>query len=421
MSPRIAIDAVLRLPADATAAGTSFVGEPSLGIHDRQILFTGNWYVARSVDRGATWEGFDPGDYFPHNPPTRFCCDQSVLYVPEHDVFVWLLQYKRSAQNNTLRIAVKRGSTPLDEGEWFTWDLSPTDVDEGWTKEWFDYNHLAATDRHLFIGSNVFGLGGKDVFRSVVIRISFAALSRSIDHDDSLELSFLAESDSGPFRCTLGARGTMYIAGQRDTQSLRIFAWPDEDDHPTVREIAVSEWVDGFGGYSAPGPDGREWMTRTTDRITAAWVAKGHVGFMWSVDRIDDRRPFPYVRAAILDEQTFRVVAEPDIWAREHAYAWPDACPNSDGMVGITIFRGGGSFYPSHAIGVLDDATTTWALSDTIDGTSGPSDKTWGDYLTCRAQSPDGSAWIAAGYTLQGGASVDRVEPFAALFHASDE
>ncbi|HXH95470.1 MAG TPA: hypothetical protein VNN25_28090, partial [Thermoanaerobaculia bacterium] len=270
------------------------------------------------------------------------------------------------------------------------------------------------------IASNVFGLDGKNVFRSVVMRIPFDALLRSMDRGDSLELSFLAESDSGTFRCTLGARGTMYVVGQRDTQSLRIFAWPDEDEHPTARDVAVSEWIDGLEGYSAPGPDGREWLRRADDRITAAWVAKGRVGVMWSVDRIDDRRPFPYVRVAILDEQTFRVIAEPDIWSRDYAHVWPDACPNENGVVGITVFRGGRALYPSHTIGVLDDRTMTWTLVETIDGTSGPSDKKWGDYLTCRAQSPDGSGWIAAGYTLQGGASVDRVEPFAVLFHVSD-
>jgi len=182
----------------------------------------------------------------------------------------------------------------------------------------------------------------------------------------------------------------------------------------------VSEWINGLEGYSAPGPDNREWLRRADDRITGAWVANGNVGFMWSVDRIDDRRPFPYVRVAILDEQTFRLVAEPDLWNKDYAYSWPDACPNENGAVGITVFRGGGALYPSHAIGVLDSATMTWTLIETIDGTSGPSDKKWGDYLTCRAQSPDGSGWIAAGYTLQGGASVDRVEPFAVLFHTSD-
>lgn len=421
MAPRIEVDAILTLPSSATAAGTSSVGEPSLGMHDQQILLAGNWYVARSMDRGSTWEGFDPGDYFQDNPPTPFGCDQSVLYVQRHDIFVWLLQYNRSTDDNTLRIAVKRGSLPLDEGEWFTWDLSPADVDEEWTKEWFDYNHLASTDRHLFVGSNVFGLGGKKIFRSVVIRISFDALLRSIDAGESLELSFFAESDSGTFRCTLGARDTMYIAGQRDTRALRVFAWPDEDQDPTVHNVAVGEWFDGPAGYSAPGPDHREWMKRTDDRVTAAWVANGRVGFMWSVDRLDERRPFQYVRAAILDEQTFNVVAEPDLWNKDHAYAWPDACPNEEGVVGITVFRGGGELYPSHSIGVFDDATSTWTLVATVDGTSGPADGKWGDYLTCRAQSPDASRWIAAGYTLQRGASVDSVEPFAVLFHVSNE
>jgi len=421
MSKRIEVDSILKLPRAATLSETSLVGEPSLGMHEQQILFTGNWYVARSIDGGATWEGFDPGVYFHENPPAEFCCDQSVFYVPRHDLFVWLLQYAKSDTGNTLRVAVKRGSMPLNEGQWFIWDLSPTDVDEAWTKEWFDYNHLAATDRHLFIGSNAFGLGGKKIFRSVVMRISFDDVLRSIDEGHSLDLSFITQSDCGTLRCTLGARDTMYIAGQRDAQSLHVFSWPDDDDDPTVREVPVSEWVGGVGGYSAPGPDDREWMRRADDSITGAWVARGRIGFMWSADRLDERRPFPYVRVAILEEETFAVSAEPDIWSENHAYAWADACPNEQGLVGVTLFRGGGDLYPSHVVGLLNEETAMWSLAATVNGTSGPDDKKWGDYLTCRAQSPGGSGWVATGYTLQGGPSIESVEPFAVLFHASSD
>ena len=420
MARQIEIDAILMVPLSATTAGTSLVGEPSLAANDQLILFTGNWYVARSADRGATWEGFDPGDYFPENPPTAFCCDQTVLYVPHHDLFVWLLQYAKSTTGNTLRLAVKRGSEPLDAGEWFTWDLSPPDIDEEWTYEWFDYNHLAATNEHLFVGSNVFGLAGKKIFRSVILRFPFDSLLRSIDNGEPLDCSVITETDSGSLRCTLGAHDTMYIAGQRDTQSIRVFAWPDSDEDATAHDIPVSEWIDGIDGYSAPSPDGREWLRRTDDRITGAWVANGRIGFMWSVDQLDERRPFPYVRVAILDEETLTVVAEPDIWSETHAYAWPDACPNDKGLVAVTLFRGGGEIHPSHVVGVFDDDTMSWILTETVEGTSGPEDKKWGDYLTCRAQSPDGRNWIAAGYTLQGGASVGHVRPFAVLFHASD-
>lgn len=416
---RVEIDAIANLPASATEAGTSLVGEPSIAACGDEILFTGNWYIARSADAGATWEGFDPGDFFPENPPTAFCCDQTAIYVPEHDLFVWLLQYEKSRRNNTLRIAVKRGADPLDQGDWFTWDLAPTDVNEEWTKEWFDYNHLATTERHLFVGSNIFGLGGKKIFRSVVIRIPFESLLASIDGKAALVFDFIAESDIGTLRCTLGARDVMYFAGQPDLQTLRVFAWPDTDDSPTVRDVPVSEWIDGLEGYEAPGPDDREWLRRADDSIIGSWVANGRIGFMWSVDRLDERRPFPYVRVAILDEERFGVVSEPDIWSLDFAYAWPDACPNENGVVAVTLFRGGGDLYPSHVIGVLNEPLDGWTLVSTVDGTSGPKDKKWGDYLTCRRQSPRTDQWTATGYTLQGGATTASVRPFAVFFHVT--
>ena len=94
-----------------TGGQTSTVGEPSLANNGRHILYTGNWYAARSADSGTSWVLVDPFTFF---PPAGggFCCDQTALYDQAHDLTIWLLQYVEKDDRNVLRIAVKSG--PLD-------------------------------------------------------------------------------------------------------------------------------------------------------------------------------------------------------------------------------------------------------------------------------------------------------------------
>lgn len=410
------IHQVIRLSAATLAtgeAGLSSVGEPTVASNGTgQILMAGNWYTARSVDAGATWEALDPYNYLDPGPPTAFCCDQTVFYDPAHDLTIWLLQYAKSAQDNTLRIAVKRGAT-LDDDDWFWWDFNTTMIDPAWTNEWLDYNHVAATDRHLFIGSNVFGIG-KSIFRSVILRIPFDSIISSIEEGTTLEFESFETGNSATLRCALGATGTMYFAGQAGNDTIRLFSWPDVSPDVTSIDLKVSAWVDS--SYSAPGPDGHNWLKRCDDRITGAWVANGKIGFMWSANRLGAQRPRPYVRVALIDEASLSVLSEPDLWSTDFAYAYPDACPNEDGVVGVTLYRGGGNTHPGHVVGVFDEATGTWTLRVAVDGTNGPADLKWGDYVTCRRQGTNGADWIAAGFTLQGGSGMTNVRPDLVLF-----
>ncbi len=134
----VEIQQVVTLSAAAVTAGEaglSTVGEPTIANNGGgQILMAGNWYAARSVDAGTTWEGLDPYNYLNPGPPTRFCCDQTVFYDGAYDLTLWLLQYRKSATDNTLRITVKRGTT-LGDDDWSWWELSydhrRSDLDQG--------------------------------------------------------------------------------------------------------------------------------------------------------------------------------------------------------------------------------------------------------------------------------------------------
>ena len=390
--------------SDADTGGqTSTVGEPSLANNGQQIFMTGNWYATRSLDNGASWDFVSPFNFL---PPVDggFCCDQTVIYDPSRDLTCWLLQYIQDNNTNTLRVAVKQGAT-LGNNDWYWWDFRPETVNSQWTNQWFDYNHAALSNNYLYVASNVFSTTTDQWTRSVVLRLPLDSLA----NQTALNYNYFESTSNFSLRCTLGAKEVMYFGSHNTNSKIRVFSWSEIDNRVSQRDVDISPWNEG--NYTAPGPDSRNWLTRTDSRITGAWVANGAIGFMWSVNRLDGSRPFPYVRVVRLNEQSKSVIDEPDIWNPNYAFAYPDACPNDRGHLGITLFRGGGNEYPSHIVGLWDDLANSWNLAVARQGTHGPGDGKWGDYLTCRRHSPDGLTWVAAGYTLQGGSSRNEIEP----------
>ena len=99
----------IALPKSATSGQTSTVGEPSLANNGAQIYYSGNWYAARSLDDGASWAYVNPFTTFP-SADGGFCCDQTLIYDPTRDITIWLLQYIRQNNTNTLRVVVKKGT-----------------------------------------------------------------------------------------------------------------------------------------------------------------------------------------------------------------------------------------------------------------------------------------------------------------------
>ena len=369
----------------------------------QQIFVTGNSYAIRSLDGASSSDFISPFNFL---PPTDggFCCDQTAIYDPSRDIVVWLLQYVQANNTNTLRVAVKRGAT-LGASDWHWWDFRPAAVNPQWQGEWFDYNHAALSNNFLYVASNVFRVADDRWTRSVVFRLPLDAVASG----QGLTYNYFQSTSNFSLQCTLVARSVMYFASHNSDRQVRLFSWPENTTSVTQTNVNVSPWV--AGDYSAPGPDGNNWLSRCDPRITGAWVADRVIGLMWSANNMGSARPLPYVRVVRINEDTRRVIDEPDIWNQQYAYAYPDASPNDRGDVGITLFRGGGPRHPGHVVGTWNPAASAWTLLATRDGTHGPSDRKWGDYLACRRHSPDGLTWMAVGFTLQGGNTRNAVEP----------
>jgi hypothetical protein len=387
---------------DANTGGqTSNVGEPSVANNGREILLSGNWYATASLDAGTSWSFMSPYNTL---PPVDggFCCDQIVHYDRSRDLLFWLLQYAVDGGTNTLRIAVKQGAT-LGNDQWHWWDFRPETTNPAWAGQEFDYPDLEVSNNFLYMTTNTFRIEDEDFTQSVIFRIPLDELAAG----DVLNHRHWS-SENFSLRCTRGSRDTMYFASHNSLNQVRVFSWPESADDVTFQDVDISAW--SAGDYQAPGPDGANWLGRCDPRITGAWVGNGVIGLAWSANQ-RATRPFPYVRVVRIAADTMTVVDDADIWSANHAYAYPDACPNDRGHVGITLFRGGGDRHPGHVVGVWDDFSNGWQLVATADGTHGPIDRKWGDYLACRRRSPDGLTWIATGYTLQGGGTRDSIEP----------
>jgi hypothetical protein len=408
------------LPLDDAATGiqTGTVGEPSVAASSKGFFVTGNWFATHSEDRGASWQFLDPFTELPADKG-RFGCDQVTLRVGR--LWVWLLQYEPPApgKGNIQRLAVSSTGRP---GTWRWWDLAPTDLVPSWRSVWFDFPDLGLTRKHLYLTTNVYDTHDRWV-RAVVVRWPRSGLTKA----GPLPHEHWTTTTAGSLRPvagagTAGAGDTMWF-GSTDlaSSSLRVFAWPDSSPSMTQWSVRVSPWDDG--DYAASGAaGGAEWLTRADDRITGAFRLGSHVGFAWSSGR-GAGRPHPFVRCAIVDESTMKVVAEPDLWSATGAWAYPALAPTVSGRVGVAAYFGGQG-RPALAVGSLSDfppkagVVPAWDMATVATSSHSPTDGKWGDYLTIRPHPTRRTSWVAIGSTLQGGANRRNLEPRVVVFTA---
>ena len=320
MPKQVSIFRNVALTDPNTGGQTSTVGEPSLANSGKHILFTGNWYASRSSDNGATWTMLDPFTFFPP-ADGGFCCDQTVHYDQGRDLTIWLLQYVKQNNTNTLRIAAKSGALDL-AGPWRRWDLKPQQINAAWAGEWFDYNHAALSNNYLYVGTNAFRVSDNVWTRSVIFRIPLQDLSGTAP----LTFNTFVSTTNFSLRCVQGATDTMYFASHNNLRQLRVFTWPESSATVTQRDIDIRPW--NAGAMSAPATGSPNWLARTDTRITGAWYGNGTVGFMWTANRQGVNRPLPYIRVVRIAVPTHTLSDEPDIWNQNLAFAYPEAAAN---------------------------------------------------------------------------------------------
>ena len=331
------------LTGPATNSTASNVGEPSCAINGDVVLYTGNWYAAVSTDGGATFQYMDPETAFPRpGPNIRFCCDQVVQYVPELDMFVWLLQYGPEAGDNIQRLAFAK-TADAARGRWKVFDITTAML--GVPGAFLDFPDLAIGQNHLYMTTNIFA--ANDV-GSAVVRISLASIRAgkpAETHFVSMELQ--------SFRVAQNTGNVGYFAAHQDTSTLAVFAWPENAAAPTKTQVAVARWLGG-NGYISRTPDGRRWLDRADPRITGATRSANELWFAWSVDARSNRRARPFIQIARIGLPGFTLIDNVNLFDANSATCYGALSTNADGEIGISYMIGGAQQFPSHVVGFLN-------------------------------------------------------------------
>lgn len=390
----------------ATGAQTGTVCEPSLACSGKRLLVSGNWFSSRSVNAGKSWEFIDPYTELP-TAGAGVCCDQIVYYSKSRRLWIWLLQFRKSANGNIVRVAV---SSTGASGSWSWWDTAPSDLDPDWNKLWFDYPDLVETDDQLLISFNLYSVSNDRWERAVVLRFALDDLKDR----GTLTRQAWSTDETGSLRFARGSGNSAIFAGHNNQQAgLNIYQWTDASNAVTQKTVSVTDWSDG--PYESDGPGGAPWLNRLDDRITGGWRARGIVGFAWSA-AADATHPHPFIRVVRIDEKTLSLIDEPDLWSASVAWAYPAMAPNQRGDAGVTAFCGGASSHPAHSVGWLDEKTGLWRMKTATVSTHGPRDGVWGDYLDIQPDPARTTYWVASGFVLTGGSTRASIVPRVVFF-----
>ncbi|MGC2697514.1 MAG: hypothetical protein WA738_17135 [Candidatus Angelobacter sp.] len=380
-------------PAQNQTGGN--VGEPSTSINGNVVFYTGNWYAAMSPDGGKTFRYIDPNNMAQpgDGPNVTFCCDQVVNYMPSIDTFVWLLQYGPSTGDNIQRLAFAK-TADVAAGKWRIFDITTQALEvQG---AFLDFPDLAVGSNFLYMTTNIFPAGNSA--GSAVVRIPLASIGNG---NPTAEKFVSMELQS--FRVAQNCRDTAYFAAHKDTSTLTVYSWPENQTSPTPTDVPVARWIGGNGFFSRL-PDGRRWLDRADPRLTGATMAGNDLWFAWGVDAGSNHRPQPFVQIAKIDSTDFTKVDNINLFDTDSAICYAGLSSNSANEVGVSYMIGGAK-PPTHVVGIL---TNTQTHIEAGPGDRGPLPDPqngagqWGDFLTCRPVFPDRKLFAGAGYSLKG-------------------
>ncbi len=408
--------------------------EPSGAANGRVVFYTTNSYAAVSGDAGQTFSYINPATFFAA-ANGGFGGDQVIYYERTRGLMFWLLQYNPDNTTSTQRLAVARSQADVLNGNWITYDFTPatygfTTPPAGASGFWLDFPDLAVSDNFLYHTTNVFprilpnptnACAGTCPTRpcpagcasctnvctavgAVVARLPLAQLAAG----QNLGFHFFSDTNSG-YRCTHGARTTMYWGSHNTTSQIRIYRW--DENSTAVASDNVDHAAYNAGTQTAASPDGNDFAAFSDSRILGAYVANGVIGFMWNAAQ-GGSFPFPYVQWLRFNENNRELLTQWPIWNSNHAFLYPSVHPNDRGHIGGTMAWGGGTFFPSALAWINDDFNPAGTFSfenlTFAQGNSAPNYNRWGDYFSTRVSVPYGNTWVGTGFVVNGAGGVTR-------------
>lgn len=377
-----------------------FPPDPSGATSGAVVFAVSNTFASFSLDGGVTFTNLDSTKYSgPPNPPTHngLWGDQIVLYIPDIDRFVWLMQYYPSASNtNMLRLVIFKpddvDQTGIPSGKWSFIDLTSATFNLG--NNYMDYPDLSYGDNFLYVSVDKIGSG------LFVSRIPLAALT-TIGSFTFQYTPVLGDAQGAHVSQNTG--DAVFWAGHHDLSTLRVYRIHEGTNILSFTDVAVNPYLNG--DYKSLCRDNQDWLNfgfprdavigttrRTDDEVWFAWSAGRGEGF-----------PNPYIPVVQINTgnwPSLSVNRQWEIWNPDFSFAYPALTTNECGDVGIALGFGGGKPFATSAVGIADARTGILANTVWYASSSTQCNTRWGDFLTVRIASPDGSSFASFIYSV---------------------
>jgi len=355
----------------------STVGEISVAENGQTVMLTGNWFAGFSLDGGATFTYRNPTTIFPQ-VDGGFCCDQVVEYIPQFDLFVWLMQY--GGTPNRIRIAAQRTEALRSSNgtAWTYWDFTSPTFGNGT----LDYNDMSFGRSNLYWTT-------QNADGRVVVRLPIEELAAGT----TVHFDYTAGTDALWSHVTHNAAAAVYWAGHVSNSQLRVFSMVDGDGFYSWRTVSINSWPNGTNTSLAP--DGTDWMSFESWKhyVFGNALQGKNVWFSWLASS-GTNFPQPHVQMVSVDTSAFTLTQQVQVWNPDFAFLDAFLSTNDQGEVAMDIAFGGPPYYPSNAVGVWGDFVVYYPRLSTR-----ASDR-WGDYNTSRRSGSLPNQWVAGGYVL---------------------
>lgn len=388
----------------------SNIMEQSTDGKSRFFFATGNWYAARSADKGRTFSYINPYSDFP-----SFCCDQVVLEDVNRDITMWFrLGVPDGNGNNVIKLSVS--AHDIFGSSYWTYTIAPTNVNAAWTNQWFDYPHMQIGADYLYISMNIFNAAGSWQ-RTIMLRWPLNEISVGA----GFNYNYVTDSTYFTFVPVSGAQHTMYFAsnwGNPPYNNLRIWRWYEDSTNLSAWTVTVPAWTPTGRGYMHCGTP--NWLDRGDQRLLTGALYKVNndgiaqprqtgrnvLGWWWNVAE-GGGFTYPYIEGAAFYEDTMTLL--PGYLGRPYVYggwcfAYPSFTPNIRGdLGGLFNFSTSPNYQiPNVAITIADEywqAPPGWAVYGQAGGSGGSSSATWGDYNTTRTFQL-GTTWVSGSHYI---------------------
>ena len=393
------------IPASCTSScAQSTVDEPDTANVGKDIVQTSNWDIAYTTNGGASTPTWNYQNLY--SLSTAFCCDQTVLYAPSRDRFIYEGLTLGSGTQVGFSIAVTKSTTPT---AWCVYHFNDSNFG-GTAGDVLDYPKIAYANNNLYVTWNHYNSAGNSWIDTGLARFPLDSLASCA----GFSYNYLTRNDNFTFGLTYGTSSLdtfywvsdWYTTSGGSGTSERIYSWAENSGTYFFNDVGVTAY--NFAGGSCASQDGlvTNWCSRLDPRWETAsisgaeYLAQANAAF--AGDTIltvtitagpGGGDPFPYVIYEYFKLNSKSFIQTSSTFNDGFAFAYGACSPNVYGYLGCEASFGGGvtggtDYYPGGIVIIQDNVTPSqpWAFSFNLFGSGNAS--AWGDYMISQPFNP---------------------------------